>query len=259
MIDDYPSPQITMSGGELEQIRDRLGDLEARLQDIEDREAIVNLIVDYARACDQGNDPKLLDPLFTEDAVWECEGFGRYEGRARLCSALQGIAGEKIWWSLHYMISPRIEIDANNDRATAFWYLWESATIPDSATDKPEPHWIGATYDAIVVKQAGRWLFQSMQLNLSMVSPCSDGWVKRPFPVGGVRLPYFQRTEPGTYAWCACGRSNKQPYCDGSHRETAIQPHSFRVDSEKLLALCGCKRTATPPYCDGTHLNLDID
>ena len=149
-----------MSGSEFEDIRGRLRILEARLEEVEDREAIRNLIVDYARACDQGNDPKLLDPLFTEDAVWECGGFGRYEGRARLCSALQGIAGEKIWWSLHYMISPRIEIDANNNRATVFWYLWESATIPDSVTDKPEPHWIGATYDAIVVKQAGfanRW------------------------------------------------------------------------------------------------------
>ena len=24
--------------------------------------------------------------------------------------------------------------------------------------------------------------------------------------------------------WCACGLSNKQPYCDGSHRTTAIKP-----------------------------------
>ena len=73
-----------MSRGEREQIRDILHDLDARLRDIEDREAITTLIVHYARACDRGNDPSLLERLFTEDAVWECEGFGRYEGRARL-------------------------------------------------------------------------------------------------------------------------------------------------------------------------------
>lgn len=247
-----------MSRDELEQIRDRLQDVEARLLNAEDREAIRTLIVDYAQACDQGNDPALLAPLFTEDAVWECEGFGRYEGGPQLCAALKGIAGEKIWWSLHYMISPRIEIDSNNTLATVFWYLWESATIPDGATGQPEPHWVGATYDAIAVKQARRWLFQSMQLKPNMVSPCGEGWVECPFPAGSATAPYFQRAEPGAYFWCACGRSQKQPYCDGSHKDTAINPLRFTVDADKLQALCGCKRTGTPPYCDGTHLNLDL-
>ncbi|MCA1760054.1 MAG: CDGSH iron-sulfur domain-containing protein [Bacteroidales bacterium] len=27
--------------------------------------------------------------------------------------------------------------------------------------------------------------------------------------------------ETGTYHWCACGRSNNQPFCDGSHQGTA--------------------------------------
>jgi mannose-6-phosphate isomerase-like protein (cupin superfamily) len=60
------------------------------------------------------------------------------------------------------------------------------------------------------------------------------------------------------YAWCACGRSRRQPYCDGrSHIGTGIEPLSFAVgrDDEELL-LCVCKKTATPPFCDGTHSNL---
>lgn len=247
-----------MNRGELEELRDRIEHLEARVLDAEDREAIKTLIVDYARACDQGNDPTLLAPLFTEDAVWECEGFGSYKGRARLCAALKGIAGEKIWWSLHYMISPKIEIDVGNASATVFWYLWESATIPDGVTDQPEPHWVGATYDAIAVKEAGRWHFQSMQLKPNMVSPCAEGWVERPFPAGSAKAPYFSRPEPGAYLWCACGRSKNQPYCDNSHKGLAIKPVRFTVDSDTLLALCGCKRTNTPPYCDGTHLNLEL-
>lgn len=76
------------------------------------------------------------------------------------------------------------------------------------------------------------------------------------FPAGGTKVPYFQRAETGTHFWCACGRSQRQPYCDGSHKGTDVQPLKFEADEEKLVAYCGCKRTKTPPYCDGTHLNL---
>jgi quercetin dioxygenase-like cupin family protein/CDGSH-type Zn-finger protein len=60
-----------------------------------------------------------------------------------------------------------------------------------------------------------------------------------------------------TYFWCACGRSAKQPFCDGSHKGTDFQPLQFTASagSEEAL-LCGCKHTGTPPYCDGAHTNL---
>ena len=32
------------------------------------------------------------------------------------------------------------------------------------------------------------------------------------------RAPFVMDCQPGTYAWCACGRSQKQPFCDGSHK-----------------------------------------
>jgi mannose-6-phosphate isomerase-like protein (cupin superfamily)/CDGSH-type Zn-finger protein len=60
-----------------------------------------------------------------------------------------------------------------------------------------------------------------------------------------------------TYYWCACGRSAKQPFCDGSHNGTDFQPLQFTAaaGNEEAL-LCGCKQTGTPPYCDGAHTNL---
>lgn len=56
--------------------------------------------------------------------------------------------------------------------------------------------------------------------------------------------------------WCACGLSNNQPYCDGSHRTTDITPKQFVAEETGDAYLCMCKHTKNPPYCDGTHATL---
>ena len=70
------------------------------------------------------------------------------------------------------------------------------------------------------------------------------------------KSPYVVDLEPGKYAWCACGRSNNQPYCDGSHKGTGFSPVIIELAAKKKVAFCGCKHTANPPYCDGTHKSL---
>jgi CDGSH-type Zn-finger protein len=53
--------------------------------------------------------------------------------------------------------------------------------------------------------------------------------------------------------WCACGQSQNQPFCDGSHVGTEFTPVAFTPDESSEAYLCACKRTNTPPYCDRTH------
>jgi CDGSH-type Zn-finger protein len=60
-----------------------------------------------------------------------------------------------------------------------------------------------------------------------------------------------------TYAWCACGRSTKQPFCDGSHQGTGIDPVIFVAESDDVVWLCMCKKTGSSPVCDGSHKNSD--
>lgn len=59
-----------------------------------------------------------------------------------------------------------------------------------------------------------------------------------------------------TYYWCCCGRSENQPFCDGSHEGTDFEPVAFTPEKSGTVYLCLCKHTKTPPYCDGSHSDL---
>ena len=62
--------------------------------------------------------------------------------------------------------------------------------------------------------------------------------------------------EGKNYAWCTCGESAKQPWCDGSHKGTEFSPMVFMAEESKTAYMCQCKQTGNPGYCDGTHNSL---
>ena len=62
--------------------------------------------------------------------------------------------------------------------------------------------------------------------------------------------------EPGDYWWCSCGKSSKQPFCDGSHKGSSFTPHKVVIEEAKKVALCNCKHSSDGPFCDGAHSKL---
>ena len=69
------------------------------------------------------------------------------------------------------------------------------------------------------------------------------------------KSPFKVKVEKGkTYSWCACGLSQAQPFCDGSHRkEGKFKSLKYHSEESKDIYFCGCKMTKNPPFCDGSH------
>ena len=69
------------------------------------------------------------------------------------------------------------------------------------------------------------------------------------------KSPYKVKVEKNkTYFWCACGLSQKQPFCDGAHKkEGKFKSFKYLADESKEIYFCGCKMSKRPPFCDGSH------
>lgn len=67
--------------------------------------------------------------------------------------------------------------------------------------------------------------------------------------------PFVAEVKAGDYFWCACGESEKQPFCDGSHarKNTGKTPIKATIESDRKVAWCGCKESKNAPFCDGSH------
>ena len=76
-------------------------------------------------------------------------------------------------------------------------------------------------------------------------------------PTIAQKFPYAATVEAGkTYYWCSCGKSAKQPFCDGSHKGSDFAPMAYTANKDGTAYLCGCKSTKNAPLCDGAHKSL---
>ena len=81
--------------------------------------------------------------------------------------------------------------------------------------------------------------------------------MSKSIPIIADKKPIKVDLESGkNYFWCRCGKSQKQPSCDGSHIGTDISPMKFSVEETGSKALCQCKASANAPFCDGAHAGL---
>ena len=70
------------------------------------------------------------------------------------------------------------------------------------------------------------------------------------------KSPYIIDEKAGGKAFCTCGISSKNPYCDGSHKGTGFSPKIIELEEDRKVAWCGCKHSKKGAFCDGSHKNL---
>lgn len=148
--------------------------LELRLRRLEACEAIRKLIALYAIGADRKNDPAVLAPLFSADAVWEADGVAHLTGCQAISRGLSDLANQFVTWSLHYMVSPLIDIEDDALSARCRWYLWELCTMNQNGTAADT--WYGGWYDSKLSVHDGVWLFDWVRLDPRIASANEEPW-----------------------------------------------------------------------------------
>jgi hypothetical protein len=155
--------------------------LEARIQRLEDIEAIRNLKMTYAKLCDEGYDADGIVALYGEDDVsWESDVFGTHVGRDGIHEWFENV-DEEILWALHFMINPSIQVSEDGQTATGSFYLLELATMTAPDGGDPDPVIMTGKYNDEFVKVDGEWRFKRIEINFEQVSNFHLGWVREPF------------------------------------------------------------------------------
>ncbi|MGR8949803.1 MAG: nuclear transport factor 2 family protein [Gammaproteobacteria bacterium] len=148
---------------------------EQRLTRLEDYEKIKVLITRFARGADANCDPALLRPLFTDDAVFDVGQFGRLEGGDNIVNEMHSNVDIGFNNTLHFLVSPTIDIGEDLASAKCFYYLWETANHRTRQGENVA-YWIGGWYDADVVKIGNEWRFRHLALSLKLLSSYAEGW-----------------------------------------------------------------------------------
>jgi len=110
----------------MDELRDRLEALEARLRVVEDELALYRLMTSYGPAADSGDGVKASE-IWTEDGVYDADGPGVMPGRGAIVDMLSDDGHQSMVPGCAHLNQPVI-IDIDGDRATAVGYsqVWRT-------------------------------------------------------------------------------------------------------------------------------------
>lgn len=140
------------------------GSVEARLKQLEDKEQIAQLLIDYGRHLDS-RDLAAYAALFATDGEW-IGGFGNVSGRANIQAFMEKSLGTGPNRGGSYHIMSNFVITVKGDTATA-WSRWTFVTPGDRGAMIAQ----AGRYDDTFVRETGVWKFKRREASNDTAPP----------------------------------------------------------------------------------------
>ena len=160
-------------------------DLQARIQNLEDIEAIKQLMYNYTYWLDYGEFDTALD-CFTDEAKIDIrQRGGAKEGQDSFELTCVGKEEIRKFYGLfihqrerftasHLLLNPVVTVDG--EKATGIFYLLEPTAIQRAI-------WGHGRYDLEFVKLDGQWKIGAYNFEWNFNSPQNEGWVETPMVI----------------------------------------------------------------------------
>jgi hypothetical protein len=158
-------------------LEDRIRELEAKVAELNDREAIRDLRFRYHECINEAQMAAIPD-LFTEDGELEFGHLGRAKGRDQIKAFFSGLGERRTSQTneprrgLHRVrqfIHNHV-VNVHGDRADGYAYL-EAKPVYNG-----ESYVVAARYNDEYVKRDGQWKFSKMSLTPFFMVPLKEGW-----------------------------------------------------------------------------------
>ena len=150
--------------------------LEARIQRLEDLEAIKQLKALYCEICDDGHDAERIVTIFTQDAVWEGKGIGKATGHEEIGRLFKGF-GQAMSFTQHMTMNPRISVEG--DEAQGTWYFFGPFTFRASDSQAAQAKWQAARYRETYQRVNGEWKIAHLRIEQpTMAVDYHKGWAE---------------------------------------------------------------------------------
>jgi hypothetical protein len=158
-------------------LENRIRELEAKVAELNDREAIRDLRFRYHECINEAQMAEIPD-LFTEDGELEFGHLGSAKGRDQIKAFFSGLGERRTSQTSEprrglYRVRQFIHnhvVNVHGERADGYAYL-EAKPVYNG-----ESYVVAARYNDEYVKRDGKWKFSKMSLTPFFMVPLKEGW-----------------------------------------------------------------------------------
>jgi len=147
----------------------RVQALEARVQELEDREAIHTLRFRY-HECVNEKRPEPLAELFASDAEIDFAHLGATTGREKILAFFRKGLSELVPFVKQFIHNHIVQVQG--DGGTGLSYLFATPVY------NGESYLVAGRFDDEYVKENGRWYFKKVKLTPYFMVPLKEGWAQ---------------------------------------------------------------------------------